>query len=367
MHTLFVDGIRNDRPSGGRTCTDLYLASIGDECIYYKQALSIGRKVPLVVLMNLPGAVFSLVNSKYPTIALEFFTRFSFGVFFRVVLAAFKTRARVVYLNHHSVYYFLPFFKLFKCKVIVIAHDSLTVKSRLGCNNFLSGKITSTLERYFLSNADEIFTFSYDDYSFYLECGFNVTKILPVVERPVLERSLVKSSNFRFGLIGNWYRRENKDGAVAFFQEFIERWRLVGDDNIKFVLAGVGSETFFRDYLLPIDPDKVSACVELFGSYRSIDDLRLSGVVAPILSGGGIKLKTLESLTVGLPVFGTEQAYTGLPPECRLGNPFMARDIGELVSLIGVHSQSDSFNRAFCSKDILSAYWRFIDSNRDFG
>lgn len=106
------------------------------------------------------------------------------------------------------------------------------------------------------------------------------------------------------GFIGNfdyWPNRDAYERLVAHWVRPLQEmgWRVIvgglGSDTLP--LAGTGVET-----LGPVDD-----VAEFYGQI----DLSL----APMLLGGGIKVKVIESLARGVPVLGTEFAFDGFPPE----------------------------------------------------
>lgn len=74
--------------------------------------------------------------------------------------------------------------------------------------------------------------------------------------------------------------------------------------HCKTIVAGKGFEAYKR-----WDSDKV----EVIGYVESLPDLygSISCVAIPLLSGGGMKVKTVEAMMFGKSIFGTDEAFVG--------------------------------------------------------
>jgi len=108
------------------------------------------------------------------------------------------------------------------------------------------------------------------------------------------------------GMFANFEYRPNLDALAA-----LERWAPeLRRQGWRILVAGFGSDRV----PLPRDVESLGpvACAADF--YDAVD---LS--LAPLMLGGGIKVKVIESLLYGVPVLATPFAVEGLPPDMRSG------------------------------------------------
>lgn len=114
-------------------------------------------------------------------------------------------------------------------------------------------------------------------------------------------------------LVGNWDRMENCAGATAFFLAYVQILQEGNSyDQGSFTIAGNGSKSFFEK-LLQINNQVMTLKIRTLAHYEDLLDFSEVALLAPILEGAGIKLKTLEAWSCNIPVIGTAQAFSGLP------------------------------------------------------
>jgi glycosyltransferase involved in cell wall biosynthesis len=106
------------------------------------------------------------------------------------------------------------------------------------------------------------------------------------------------------GFIGNLDYPPNQISLRQFLTEYA---RHLQENQIELLVAGYGSEKV-ASWGFPISVLGPVESVE--GFYGQID-----AAVVPIHHGGGIKVKAVEALSFGLPVFGTEHVRSGLSPD----------------------------------------------------
>ena len=355
---LFIDGIRNDQKSGGRTSTDLFLEKVCKYNTLYMQGLRLNDWKVFLFILNFPGPVFSLLNKLLPFSLFELFTKLSIVNVVTVLKIILSKNYDKVYLNHHSLFLLSFIINPKKTKVILICHDILNLKKQDRqpiLLKFVDNYITCKLENYLLKRASAVIVFSYDDYAHVMSIGARKVFTLPIVDIASAKERFISKSR-RFGLIGNWSRKENKDGAIEFFRDFT----LLADQNFNgsFVIAGHGAASL-EDKITNINPQMN---VSFNDSYKGIRDLELSYLIAPINSGAGIKLKTLECVIEGIPVLGTPQAFTGLPPKCKKTAGIEVATVQRLALSIA----KDNFTSAleeFDPKKFWDEYKKFIDKN----
>ncbi|QBX55870.1 glycosyltransferase [Nocardioides seonyuensis] len=110
----------------------------------------------------------------------------------------------------------------------------------------------------------------------------------------------------RLGFIANLDYPPNELSLRAFLKRFGRRLEA---QDVDLVVAGFGS-------------DKVRSWGHGLEVLGPVDDVRdfyddIDAVVVPIEHGSGIKVKAVEALAYGLPVFGTEHVRAGFAPEFR--------------------------------------------------
>ncbi|WP_307461050.1 glycosyltransferase family 4 protein [Pseudarthrobacter oxydans] len=107
----------------------------------------------------------------------------------------------------------------------------------------------------------------------------------------------------RIGFLGNMNYAPNIVSLKKFLSQYADRLAPMG---MELVVAGYGSEvvktwTSMATVLGPVD--------DVADFYASVD-----AVIVPIDHGGGIKVKALEAMVHGVPVFGTEHVRSGFNP-----------------------------------------------------
>lgn len=127
----------------------------------------------------------------------------------------------------------------------------------------------------------------------------------PVAYRRLTRQERTTGPN-RLGFIGNFNYGPNTLSLRNFLSN---NSGLLGDPACEIVVAGFGSE-IARTWDFPIT---------VLGPVDNLDDFysRIDAAVVPITHGSGIKIKALEALAHGVPVFGTQHVRDGLPPAIR--------------------------------------------------
>jgi len=130
-------------------------------------------------------------------------------------------------------------------------------------------------------------------------------------------QTLMLAPGVRVGLLGAWNRPENSSGAQAFLGALEPDVR----NGLLIRVAGPGSEH------LPDGPsiEKLGFVDDLGDFFEGIDVF-----VAPLNYGAGVKIKVLNALEYGVPLFLTEKAVEGI--ELPTGYPFfIATDCRQLA------------------------------------
>lgn len=120
------------------------------------------------------------------------------------------------------------------------------------------------------------------------------------VDWPNMPPSTGTGSIRRVGFIGNMNYAPNLVSLRKFLDEYAGRMQLLG---LELVVAGFGSEVV----------NSWGANVTVLGPVDDVSDFysRVDAAVVPIDYGGGIKVKAVEALVYGVPVFGTDHVRDG--------------------------------------------------------
>lgn len=311
---LLINAIRSDIPSGGNTATHQLLLLLRPFCEINEINIcpvKIRSGISWFSLKTLPAALFVLWSRYSGKAWLEFFLRASPWLYLNCLWLRWRIRPDVVIFNHHASFLFLIAFP--HSRRVLVWHDVPSLK-RDGIRDMAEGaRYCVTLERKALNHADFNVTLSLDDDKILRRLHGRHSTIIPVIDLQARRREHV-SPRGRWLLIGNWTRAENCEGAQQFLLACAElslqsSEKLLPDVVIH--IAGYGSETFISELRerFPVLKNIVIRTTQYFKEISDFDEFAL---VAPLLRGAGIKLKTIEAWAAGMPVIGTAQAFTGL-------------------------------------------------------
>lgn len=354
---LFVNAIRSDTPSGGNTSTQGMLARWRTRCTLQELSLNpaAGGGTPLgFALATLPAALFVLWARRSGHVWLEFLLRASPWLYLRCVWARWRLRPEVVVFNHHAAFLYLGAFP--GCQRVLVWHDVPSLK-RDGRREIAAGtRRCAAIERAALSRAQFNVTFSFDDDKALRRLHGRRSTVIPVIDHPARPRPHAAAPG-RWLLIGNWTRAENCEGAEAFLvacAALSARPAAAGETAAPavFHVAGHGCEPFV-DAVRGRHPEVSSLKLATTARYGDIRDFSETALLAPLLRGAGIKLKTIEAWSVGIPVVGTAQAFTGLPAKIwRLGG-LRVESIQDMARLC---LTPGAYERAAADLDASGAY-----------
>lgn len=352
---LFVNAIRSDVPSGGNTSTQGMLARWRTRCSLQELSLNprISGGTPLgFALATLPAALFVMWARRSGHVWLEFLFRASPWLFLRCLWARWRTRPEVVVFNHHSSFLYLSAFA--GCQRVLVWHDVPSLK-RDGRREIATGvRRCAGLERMALSRAQFNVTFSFDDENALRRLHGRHSTVIPVIDHAARPREAASRPR-RWLLIGNWTRAENCEGTQAFLIACAKLSAYTQDEakaEAVFHVAGHDSEPFIAR-LRARHPELQTLQLVTTARYDDIRGFEETALLAPLLRGAGIKLKTIEAWSVGIPVVGTAQAFSGLPAKIwHLGGLRMS-SIEEMARLC---LTPGAYESAAFSLDALSAY-----------
>ncbi|MDH6287833.1 glycosyltransferase family 4 protein [Rhodococcus opacus] len=121
-------------------------------------------------------------------------------------------------------------------------------------------------------------------------------------ERSVPRRPARPAGTIRAGFIANFQYPPNRHA----YDYMLKNWYpLLRNHNIEIAIAGFHSDSLST-------PPGVSLVGEVENAADFYADIDIA--LAPIVTGGGMKVKVIEALTHGVPVISTEHAADGLPP-----------------------------------------------------
>lgn len=332
---LFVDGIRKDQMSGGNTSTKNILSCLSELCKirYVNIAPSSGRFNSLLyVVTSFPAALFLLIKRQKKIVWAEFFLRFSPCLLIYILYYHFKHKTNVVVFNHHSTFY-LNFFIKYSPKVF-IWHDVPSSKVVEGKSELRDRdrKACACIENTFTRQRGAAhFTFSFTDKKILGRLHRLDASILPVFNKLPAPFYRVSEPN-SWLLVGNWLREENRNGAESFFVECLCHIPSEIINRARFHIAGYGADLFLTELgeRFP-DVHKLRMCAT--PSYTTLTNFTEFALLAPLLDGAGIKVKTLEAWAHNIPVVGTNQAFTGIPTKVWQKGGIRVNTIKELAQI----------------------------------
>nr|WP_269450070.1 glycosyltransferase family 4 protein [Arthrobacter sp. U41] len=107
----------------------------------------------------------------------------------------------------------------------------------------------------------------------------------------------------RIGFLGNMNYPPNVMSLKQFLSTYADRLGLMG---MELVVAGYGSEVV-KSWTSQVTV--LGAVGDVAAFYSAVD-----AVIVPINHGGGIKVKALEAMVYGVPIYGTEHVRSGFDP-----------------------------------------------------
>jgi glycosyltransferase involved in cell wall biosynthesis len=366
---LFINAIRSDTPSGGNTSTQGMLARWRDRCSVQELSLNpaVAGSVSLsFALSTLPAALFVLWARRSGHVWLEFLLRASPWLYLRCIWARWRMRPDVVVFNHHASFLYIGAFP--GCQRVLVWHDVPSLK-RDGQRDISDGaRCCAALERMALARSHFNATFSFDDNKRLRRLYGCRSVIIPVIDQPARARRH-KAQAGRWLLIGNWTRVENCEGAQTLLLACAELLGQVTNKSLSpavFHVAGYGSEAFISE-LCARHPILLNIKISVSSYYKDISDFDDAALLAPLLRGAGIKLKTIEAWAAGIPVIGTAQAFSGLPKSIwRIGG-LQVKSIVEMAKICMTSSGYERDSAGIDALDGILAYEKYQAAIRGCG
>lgn len=359
---LFVTSIRSDVPSGGRTATATLLRQL--QRVADVRVLSLapvgasgsGTAAALCFfLASLPGSIFVGVYRRTGWPWLEFLTRISPWFAIRCWWARLRDRPQIVVLNHHATF---AYGWLFRAGAVTVWHDVPSFKRDSERDMRRHSRICFWIERLLLMAArGGAITYSTADARVLRVMHGVAVELVPVIDPDDYRPRAAGPRTFSVLLVGNWNRIENSEGAAALFDAYLELEAMMDSTSsgVTFHVAGVGADAFVAAWRRR--SGGVSLHIKTTASYADLRDFSSEMVmVAPLLRGAGIKLKTLEAWAAGLPVIGTKQAFTGLPLAARRAGGKCLRSVSEIARVCTDAAQLEALCRSLDPAHALELY-----------
>lgn len=206
----------------------------------------------------------------------------------------------VLYFDYSQVSFYSLYIK-HPCKILRM-HDVLFQKYNR--KNYILEKWITSTERKVLNSFDKIFVPSIKDVELIKTVyDINVLYTNEYLKNIIMPDAVEQKKQFIF--YGYWKRTENTEGLIWFINKVLP---LIKTD-LKIIVIGGGLPFEVQEKF--IKPNKI----EYLGFVDNPLDIIMqsSAVLVPLFQGAGIKVKVIDSFTVGTPVIGTDLAFEGLP------------------------------------------------------
>lgn len=318
---LFVNAIRTDIPSGGATVSARLTRSMSSATALRSLRLapsSNGRLGKLLfALAHLPAPLFVALSRAVPWVWLEFFCRLSVVAAVQCLWLRWRFRPDIVVFSHHASFAYAGIFG--STPTVQVWHDVPSLKRDAHRSARRDARCCVRIERLLRRPSQQSLALS-DRESRFLRRFHHVPVVMMAAIDPRQMAAPVARRGDRLLLIGNWARIENREGAFEFFQTVAEGLTDASSASLpSFIVAGAGADAFCLE-LRSRWPQTGGLAITTVPRYADLSEFDACALVAPIARGAGIKIKTLEAWAVGLPVVGTAQAFSGVPPAVwRLG------------------------------------------------
>lgn len=252
------------------------------------------------------------------------------------------------------------------------------VDSYFALKKGIKGKILKTIEKYVVRN-DEGDAVKYSDRLVYLthrdvkrckELYHNTESyryILPICLEHTRNLTL-KTSKKTVSFIGSLSYGANVS-AVKMLIKQVWLPNFAKNDDFQLIIAGGNPVDEIYDWI------KLAPNIRLVADFNEPEDFlpQNSLMVAPIPTGAGMKVKVAETLSMGLPVAGSDEALVGYEDAIRddkLGGIRRANTAAEFTQIIREFLEMDEQNLlrvAFQNKNIFNKYYTFEKAKEVIG
>ncbi len=180
---------------------------------------------------------------------------------------------------------------------------------------YLSTVHLEKYEKKLLSNSSLFYDISADDLGFWQGLGFTNGRLLPpIVQFPDREltdfrdREIAPPKTYDLVFLGNLNTENNVSAAIWFLTEVLPVIR----ERLPAVTVAIAG---FKPVDRIVKVCERIAGVDLIVNPKSASEIYRSGrvLINPILTGSGVKIKSIEMLTFGKPIVSTSEGVSGLP------------------------------------------------------
>jgi polysaccharide biosynthesis protein PslH len=191
--------------------------------------------------------------------------------------------------------------------------SAIGLKNKL--KRYLSVFHVEKYEKKLLSSSAIFYDISADDLKFWKSLNYTNGRLLPPIiefsehfSAPNFEDSLDRLKSYDIVFLGNLNAENNVEAVIWFLTEVLP---LIHQQlpNITVLIAGFNPVSRIPPLCEKIPG--VSLCI----NPPSASDIYRSGrvLINPILTGSGVKIKSVDMLTFGKPIISTTEGVSGLP------------------------------------------------------
>lgn len=308
---LFITAFPPNRKTGGQNYSRQLLNEISQDNIvdvvtfsYQDHKLELNTNDNLIVKKIIKINYFT----KILNVLILFWIFPFFSVRFNLSLLQFLRRNKdnydILYFDFSQVFIY-SFFVKHSCKVLM-CHDVIDQKyKRKNVLNFIQKWITFS-EKILLKSGTHLYCFSSKDKSIINE----VYKLQANVVTFYLDPLATNLDLFRieiqdyFVFFGAWNRAENIEGLIWFLDNVYIHLK----KKICIKILGGGLDIKQQEYL------KQFSNIEYIGFIENpfIIIAKSQALIAPLFQGAGVKVKVVDTLTIGTAIIGTAIAFEGL-------------------------------------------------------
>ncbi len=207
----------------------------------------------------------------------------------------------ILYFDFSQVFIYALFvnhsYKVFMC------HDIITQKyMRTG---YLQLPWIYLCEKIILQFATKIFVFSDKDACLVYKIAQKKAKVVNfyLKENTIIDCNLNINDKL-FCFYGAWNRKENTNGLKWFIMNVLPALPI----DYRFIIIGGGLNIGLQKTIKNIDNLKYVGYL----SDPLLEIAKCQALIAPLFSGAGVKVKVIDSFSVGTPVIGTNITFEGI-------------------------------------------------------